>query len=222
MLPSALRPLFKESRGFRAHFFSGGLRVANNVLDWAIPLDIPPVYKCVLLILADDADKVGKSRYLGTLRRFAGLCRLSRRHLQRILRTLETWGLIRIYAQQRESGTDTVHLFQCELGVDPETWECPKSKSRRTSIMSTSPFDKAKFFNNLLAYLLKSGNQSLYETWLSPLQILKVEKDRIVFRLPGEAFVAPFHEHKWLLLEVAQGLNPSLKRIHVVPLPAKK
>lgn len=192
--------------------------MANNVLDWAIPLDIPPVYKCVLLILADDADKVGKSRYLGTLRRFAGLCRLSRRHLQRILRSLESWGLIRIYPQQRESGTDTVHLFQCDLGIDSATWQCPKTKLRRSSIMSTSPFDKSKFFTALLVRLHADGNDHIYDTWLSPLQILKVEKDRIVFRLPGEAFVEPFHKYKWLLLEVAQTITPSLKRIHVVPL----
>lgn len=196
--------------------------MALPLITWAFKFEIHYVDKLVLVAIADDSDKAGVSRYLGSLKTIGRQCSLSDRQIRRSIRKLELWGLIKTYPQQRTNGSDTVHIFQCCSTIEPKEWnEKPpvgaklkgiavrKEDVSRSRIMST-------FTRDFEEALRKKFGDQHFHTWLAPCRVISVEKGRLALRLPKVVFAEFLHDHQDKILSAAQQVEASISKLHLV------
>lgn len=189
--------------------------MANNVIDWVLSFtNIPCIEKFVGVVVADDANKVGTSQYLGSVRRIGRLCGISERRARSALRWWEKVGLMIIVPQFRENGSFTVNTYQLRITIDATTWQLPqemaKSGRSRGAIMST--FDEKAFWDHV-ASKMDTGS---FRTWMLPTEVITVEKNRLVIKVPTAYFADYLQEQRSILLEAARLVNPRLSKLHFI------
>jgi hypothetical protein len=196
--------------------------VANNVIDWAFQFDIHYVDKLALVAIADDADRAGVSRYLGSLRTFGKQCSLSERQIRRSLRRLESWGLIKTYPQSRPNGSDGVHHFQCCTGIDPKVWNDSmrpadaKRKGKRQDVQLQQRAIMSTFAKAFEKALQQKFDKHTFLTWIAPCNVVSVQTGRLTMRTPKLVFAEFLHDHTALILEAAAEADPSIKKVHFI------
>lgn len=195
--------------------------VANNVIDWAYQFDIHYVDKFLLVTIADDADKSGVSRYLGSLKTVGAQCSLSARQVRRSLRRLESWGLIATYPQARPNGSDAVHLFQCRILVDPKTWAppdgAPPAKRKGIRRAAGKPSQEAyyvNFWRDLKAHVEPKMDKQNFHTWFAPCEVLNIVNGRLTLRVKSAMFADVLRDFSKLILDAAAEISPEIKKLH--------
>lgn len=190
--------------------------MANNVIDWvkAFEHKIPTIEKLVLYMIADDANRMGTSQYLGSMKRIARLCSISERRARIALRWLEHAGVILTNSQFRSNGSFTVNTYQCRITIEPENWVRPAELTKRASAIMSTVFDEARFFE-ILAGIVQS---QAFEIWMKPCQVVNYEKKkmRLVIKAPNNAFITFLRDQASVLLEAAQQVNPEVKKLHFI------
>ena len=83
-----------------------------------------------------------------------------------------------------------------------------------------------EFIEALLSQFPESSKHQLARTWLHPLQLLAVQKHRLVVRVPKKDFAdVIWRDYSEIVVSTAQKLiSPEIKKIQFLypPVPAKK
>jgi DNA-binding IscR family transcriptional regulator len=193
--------------------------VANNVLTWAYKIQrLKPLEKFLLVTLADQSNKDGGC-YPGVQSLAEDMC-LSDRHIRRLMRKLETYGLVVSSQRYRVNRSFSSKLYQLATAIEPTDW-FPEGSSK-TAIMSTSAVSAfrellQKRIEEMAAAAGNSGTQT-FQIWLLPMQLITIDRNRLVIKVPNPLFIDKIQkDFSSIILQVAQTtIDANIRKIHLI------